>query len=137
MMGMHHGLGSGYHRDFQFDKEVLFRTVDGTMDALRMILLALDHPELVPERCLQVLREGDAVATDLTEALVESGGAFRDDHGQVGALVASQRAAGKRLADLPAHELAAHDLPESLLERLDPEQAARRRTAKFDPPEED
>src|SRR5690606_2136013 len=105
LLATFHGLGSGYHRDLQQDKEIVFRAVDGTLDSLRMIALSLPHFEPVPERCLAVLAEGDAIATDLCEELVASGVAFRDAYKTVGALVARQRAAGRRLVDLGAEDL--------------------------------
>jgi argininosuccinate lyase len=126
-----HGLGSGYHRDLQQDKQVLFSLVDGTADCLRMIALGLSHLELEPRRCLEVLREGDAVATDLTEVLVAGGMAFREAYRAIGALVARQRGRGLRLADLVAADLTEAGLPESLLSHLDPGDSARRRAARY------
>src|SRR5690606_39173030 len=126
------GLGSGYHRDLQHDKEILFRTFDGTMGALRMIALALPHLRPKPEPLLAQLRHGDAVATDLTEHLVTLGTPFRTAYKQIGALVASQRSADKRLYQLEASDLDAAGLPHSILELLDPAASARRRAKKFD-----
>lgn len=125
------GLGAGYHRDLQQDKQVLFAAVDGVLDCLRMIEISLSNFELLPEPCLQALVRGDSVATDLCEGLVAGGMAFRDAYGKVGALVAAQRAAGKRLADLTADDLVAADMDPALLERLDPVAAAKRRAARF------
>ena len=62
LMTTFQGLGSGYHRDLQQDKEILFRAFDGTVNCLKMINLALGHMKPNPERCLQALKEGDAVA---------------------------------------------------------------------------
>lgn len=126
------GLGAGYHRDLQQDKQVLFAAVDGVLDCLRMIEISLANFELLAEPCLQALVRGDAVATDLCEGLVAGGMAFRDAYGKVGALVAAQRAAGKRLADLTADDLTAADMDPALLDRLDPVTAAKRRAARFE-----
>jgi argininosuccinate lyase len=92
-----------------------------------MVVIALTHVRPVPERCLRVLADGDAVATDLCEGLVASGWAFRAAYAAVGTLVVTQRQVGKRLVDLTASDLQAAGLPESLLNRLDPQQAAERR----------
>lgn len=127
LMATFHGLGSGYHRDLQQDKEVIFRAVDGTLDCLRMIALSLRNFEPVPERCLQALADGDAIATDLCEELVASGTAFRDAYRIVGQLVVRQRAAGRRLVDLGAEDLQAIGLSEEARARLDPQVSARRR----------
>src|SRR5690606_22420311 len=100
LMTLFQGLGAGYHRDLQHDKQVVFAAVDGTLDGLRMIALSLDHLEPVEDAALQALRDGDAIATDLCEALVEGGMPFREAYGKIGGLVAAQRDRGKRLADL-------------------------------------
>jgi argininosuccinate lyase len=123
-------LGSGYLRDLQQDKQVLFASVDGVCDCLRMITIALDHVELVPEACRTALERGDAIATDLCEALVARGMAFRDAYAAVGKLVVAQRARGKRLADLDAATLEAAGLPPELAAGLDVDQSARRRAPK-------
>jgi argininosuccinate lyase len=127
LLATFHGLGGGYHRDLQQDKEIIFRGVDGTLDSLRMIALSLQHFEPVPERCLAVLAEGDAIATDICEELVASGVPFRDAYRTVGRLVAEQRAAGKRLVDLGAEAFAAIGLSAEAASRLTPEASARRR----------
>ncbi|MCR9161085.1 MAG: argininosuccinate lyase [Nannocystaceae bacterium] len=125
------GLGAGYHRDLQQDKQVLFAAVDGVIDTLRMIEISLSNFEVLAEPSMRALIAGDAVATDLCEGLVAGGMAFRDAYGRVGALVAAQRDAGKRLADLTAADLEAAGLDPALTERLDPELAAKRRAARF------
>jgi argininosuccinate lyase len=127
LLATFHGLGGGYHRDLQQDKEIIFRGVDGTLDSLRMIALSLQHFEPVPERCLAVLAEGDAIATDICEELVASGVPFREAYRTVGRLVAEQRAAGKRLVDLGAEAFAAIGLSAEAASRLTPEASARRR----------
>ena len=131
LMSTFQGLGIGYHRDLQQDKQVLFASVDGTIDCLKMIALGLDHLELVPERCVTALERGDAIATDLTEHLVSLGTPFRVAYRQIGALVASQRAAGKRLYELTQAELDAAELPASLLDQLDVRASAIKRAARY------
>ncbi|MCA9708154.1 MAG: argininosuccinate lyase [Myxococcales bacterium] len=131
LMGTFQGLGSGYHRDLQQDKEIVFRAVDGTLDVLRMLALALGHFEPVEEACLAALARGDAIATDLCEALVAAGRPFREAYGEVGALVVRQREAGKRLVDLTTDDLVALGLPAELLATLNLRESARRRAARF------
>lgn len=125
-------LGSGYLRDLQQDKQIVFSSVDGVCDSLRMIEIALEHVELVPEACRTALERGDAIATDLCEALVAGGTAFRDAYAKVGQLVVTQRERGKRLVELTAEELEAAGLPPGLVEILDVEESARRRADRFD-----
>ena len=131
LMSTFQGLGTGYHRDLQQDKQVLFASVDGTVDCLEMIALGLDHVELVEQRCVEALERGDAIATDLTEHLVSLGTPFRVAYRQIGALVAKQRAQGKRLVELSAEDLAAAELPASLLEQLDVRASAIKRAKRY------
>jgi argininosuccinate lyase len=128
------GLGSGYHRDLQQDKVLLFASVDGTLACLKMIALALPHLDLVAGACERALEDGDAIATDLCEHLVAGGMAFRDAYQKVGALVAGQREKGLRLVDLTAHDLAQADLPPTLLACLDVAASARNRARRFASP---
>ncbi|MBK6917974.1 MAG: argininosuccinate lyase [Deltaproteobacteria bacterium] len=128
LLALFGGLGSGYHRDLQHDKTLLFSAVEGVCGCLDMTALGLRHITLVPAKCRAALVEGDAIATDLCEALVLEGVPFRDAYRSIGALVSELRAAGRRLASLDAAELAARGLPASLAERLDPEAVARRRS---------
>ena len=126
-----HGLGSGYHRDLQQDKQVLFAAVDGLEGCLEMITLGLEHLTPNAEACVAALADGDAIATDLAEALVAGGMAFRDAYQHVGRLVATQRERGERLVDLRAEELVAAGLPASLKDHLDPVESARRRARRY------
>lgn len=131
LMGTLHGLGGGYLRDLQQDKEILFRGVDGTREVLSMVALALRHITPNEEQCLVALTHGDAIATDLCEELVRRGTAFRDAYGAVGALVAQQRTVGKRLFDLTKDDLTALGLPPEVLTVLDLRASARRRATRF------
>ncbi len=131
LMGTFHGLGSGYHRDLQQDKEIVFRAVDGIVDSLRMMEIALQHFEPLEDACLLALAKGDAIATDLCEALVAAGVPFREAYGRVGSLVVRQREAGQRLVDLTADELAGLGLTAEHAAQLDLRHSARRRAARF------
>jgi argininosuccinate lyase len=125
------GLGTGYHRDLQQDKQIIFASVDGTIACLKMITLGLGHLDLVADRCIAALEQGDAIATDLTEHLVSLGVPFRVAYRQIGSLVAGQRSKGVRLVSLTAADLEAAALPLSLLEQLDVGESARRRAARY------
>ncbi len=128
LLTLMHGLGSGYHRDLQHDKTLLFPCVDGVVGSLEMVALGLHHFELVADACRDALVAGDAVATDLCEALVASGMPFRDAYRRIGALVNETRGEGRRLAQLDAADLVRHGLDPALVDRLDPVAAARRRS---------
>ncbi|MCA9655261.1 MAG: argininosuccinate lyase [Myxococcales bacterium] len=131
LLSTFHGLGSGYFRDLQQDKEIVFRAVDGTLDVLRMTALGLRHFEPVEDACLSALIKGDAIATDLCEALVAAGQPFREAYGVVGRLVVQQREAGRRLADLGSEELVALGLDDAAIAELELRRSARRRAARF------
>jgi argininosuccinate lyase len=131
LMATFQGLGTGYHRDLQQDKQVIFTTVDGTIACLKMITLGLEHLSLVEDRCVEALERGDAIATDLTEHLVSLGVPFRSAYRQIGALVAAQRGKGARLIDLRPADLEAARLLLSLLERLDVRASAKSRAARY------
>jgi argininosuccinate lyase len=126
-------LGSGYLRDLQQDKQIVFSSVDGVCDCLKMITIALDHFDLVPDACRAALERGDAIATDLCEALVADGMAFRDAYAVVGKLVVTQRERGKRLVDLDAAALEAAGLSGALAAKLDVGESARVRASRFRP----
>jgi len=131
LAALFHGLGTGYHRDLQYDKIVLFRAIDGTRDALAMITLSLGHVAPDADACRRALERGDAIATDLTELLVARGVPFREAYRRVGALVAAQRAKGARLVDLRADELTEAGFPAEAASLLDVAHAARRRAARW------
>jgi argininosuccinate lyase len=130
-MATFQGLGTGYHRDLQQDKQIIFASVDGTIACLKMVALGLGHLDLLGDRCVDSLERGDAIATDLTEHLVTLGVPFRTAYRQIGALVAAQRSNGKRLVDLTATELEPIGLPLSLLEQLDVRASASKRAARY------
>jgi argininosuccinate lyase len=131
LMATFQGLGTGYHRDLQQDKQIIFASVDGTIACLKMVALGLDHLDLLGDRCVEALERGDAIATDLTEHLVRLGVPFRSAYRQIGALVAAQRSKGMRLVDLTATDLEAVELPLSLLGQLDVRASASKRAARY------
>jgi argininosuccinate lyase len=97
------GLPLAYNRDLQEDKEPLFDAADTTRDAARLLAAALESTtfrEPAP-RALEF-----SSATDLAEALVLSGVAFRTAHERVGRLVAACEASGRGLAEATDAELA-------------------------------
>lgn len=114
LMQTFHGLTTGYHRDFQQDKQLLFGCVEGTVDALRMTALGVSELTLNAQKARELLERGDAIATDLTEALVARGVPFRTAYQRIGALVSAQRVRGQRLVDLPVEQLAEHGFFEGL-----------------------
>lgn len=107
LLAMLKGLPTGYQKDLQEDKEVLFHAVDTlaallpvtreTVAALDLDAMALDH----------AATDAAMLATDLADELVRRGVPFREAHGIVGRLVGRAEELAVSLADLPAAELAA------------------------------
>jgi argininosuccinate lyase len=111
------GLPSGYNRDLQEDKSLVFDTVDTLVEVLSVMA------ELLPGVRFRdhVARERlstDLLATDLADHLVRQGIPFRESHHLVGRLV---RAAGER--GKPIHELPGEVLRE-IHPSLEPETVA-------------
>ncbi len=128
LMSTFQGLGNGYHRDLQQDKLIVFRSVKGLLASFEMLCLGLQQLDLKEDACLDALYRGDAIATDLTEALVQAGHPFRKAYVSIGSLVAKQRSKGKVLMDLNLGDLQEAGLPESLLHCLDLKGSAQKRT---------
>ncbi|MGD8280746.1 MAG: argininosuccinate lyase [Gemmatimonadota bacterium] len=102
-------LPTGYNRDLQEDKEVLFDTVDTLLLTLPAVAGAVETLDFVPERMDEAMA-AELLATDLADYLVRRGVPFRTSHEVVGRLVrmAEQRGvslSGLRLDDFrEAHE---------------------------------
>jgi argininosuccinate lyase len=81
------GLPGGYNRDLQEDRLPLLATRPWLLGVLSILRLSVARLTFHPERCRQGLDEGFTQATDLAEALVKKGMAFRVAYQRVGALV--------------------------------------------------
>jgi argininosuccinate lyase len=94
------GLASGYNRDQQEDRAPLLEAGPLARGCTRAVAVALPHVHFDAERGARALAEGFTQATDLAEALVRRGVAFREAYGAVGRLVADAVAAGVPLSSL-------------------------------------
>ena len=109
------GLPTGYNRDLQEDKRLLFDTVDTLLLALPAMTGAVETAEFRPDRIHQVL-DTQLLATDLADYLVRRGVPFRQSHEAVGRLVKAAEDQGCSLEDLndetfaAAHELFRYDV---------------------------
>ena len=95
------GLPSGYQKDLQEDKALLFDAVDTLLLLLpptRETVAALTFDEA---RLEAALADDTLLATDLADELVRRGVPFREAHAAVGRLVRRAEAAGLPLAALP------------------------------------
>jgi len=129
------GLPLTYDRDLQEDKAPVFDAVDtltlvlpamaGTVASLRF-----DRAHLAAGAAL-----GSALATDVAEALVRQGVAFREAHERVGSVIQEAERRGADLADLDLAELvrALPELADAPADLLDPAAALARRPSAAGP----
>jgi argininosuccinate lyase len=101
-LAMIKGTPSGYNKDFQEDKRLLF----GAMDALEKLLPATRETvaglRFREEALAAALADEALLATDLADELVRRGVPFREAHAAVGRLLRSADEAGAPVSALPA-----------------------------------
>jgi argininosuccinate lyase len=93
------GLPTGYNRDLQEDKALLFDSVDTLALVLPALAGAVATARFRPERARAAL-DTQLLATDLADYLVRGGVPFRSSHEAVGALVRRSEERGCRLDEL-------------------------------------
>jgi argininosuccinate lyase len=123
------GLPTGYNKDLQDDKRVLFDAVDAAMLVLPAVAGALAELTFDTDRMRSAL-SSTMMATDLADWLVDNGVAFRDAHVAVGRLVRDAEERGVEMALLPADVMAAaHALftPSVVADALSAERSVARR----------
>ena len=104
-LAMLKGLPSGYNKDMQEDKTLLFDAID------TLLLLLPPTRETVAglvfnEQALQAaLSDESLLATDLADELVRRGVPFREAHSLVGRVLRAADAAGCSPSELPDHVL--------------------------------
>ena len=128
MLGLLKGIPSGYNKDLQEDKAILFSAVDATMLVIPAVAGTIRDLRFDTTRMRAAL-DPSMMATDLADHLVERGATFREAHGVVGSLA---RAAEERevpitaLSDETFH--AAHRaLDAASRASLDPDRSVARR----------
>jgi argininosuccinate lyase len=101
-LAMIKGTPSGYNKDFQEDKRLLF----GAIDALEKLLPATRETvaglRFREEALAAALADEALLATDLADELVRRGVPFREAHAAVGRLLRSADDAGTPVSALPA-----------------------------------
>jgi argininosuccinate lyase len=88
MLVLMKGLASGYNRDQQDDRAAILEAGPLALGCTQVVSLALPHVTFDAARGLHGLEQGFTQATDLAEALVRRGVAFREAYKAVGQLVA-------------------------------------------------
>jgi argininosuccinate lyase len=122
------GLPSGYNKDLQDDKRVLFDAVDTALLVLPAVAGALREIRFNPKRMRAAL-SSSMMATDLADYLVEKGATFREAHSAIGVLIRESERDGCDLDGLPlASFKAAHPLfGEDARDWLEPARSVGRR----------
>ena len=122
------GLPSGYNKDLQDDKRVLFDAVDTVLLVLPAVAGALQETRFNAKRMRAALSTS-MMATDLADYLVEKGASFREAHAAIGSLIRESEREGCELDALPVSSFGkAHPFfGEDVLEWLDPSRSVSRR----------
>ena len=94
------GLPTGYNRDLQEDKSILFDSVDTLFLILPALAGTLADVEFQPENIAAQL-DWQLLATDLADYLVKKGVPFRKAHDAVARLVLAAEREGKAVQELP------------------------------------
>lgn len=94
------GLPAGYNRDLQEDRAPVLETGALLRSVLGILQVALPRIHFDRERCKAALARDATQATDLAEALVKKGHAFRSAYQAVGALTRRSREQGVALAEV-------------------------------------
>jgi len=122
------GLPSGYNKDLQDDKRVLFDAVDTILLVLPAVAGALHEIRFNAKR-MRAAVSSSMMATDLADYLVEKGTSFRDAHNAIGTLIRESEREGCELDALPfASFKSAHPLfGDDVLDWLEPARSVARR----------
>ncbi|HJQ54712.1 MAG TPA: argininosuccinate lyase [Gemmatimonadaceae bacterium] len=122
------GLPSGYNKDLQDDKRVLFDAVDTMLLVLPAVAGALAEMRF-DRRRMRAAVSSTMMATDLADYLVEKGASFRDAHAAIGSLIRESEREGCELDALPLSSFkAAHSLfADDALDWLEPSRSIERR----------
>ena len=122
------GLPSGYNKDLQDDKRVLFDAVDTVLLVLPAVSGALQEIRFNQKRMRSAI-SGSMMATDLADYLVEKGATFREAHAAIGSLIRESEREGCELEALPVSAFkAAHRLfGDDVLDWLEPTLSVARR----------
>ena len=102
------GLPSGYNKDLQEDKEIVFDTERTVLDSIRATALVVDSMMVCPGRT-EPASTGMLLATDVADYLVNRGVPFRRAHEIVGGIVRDLVEKGKDFSSLSSEEWQGYD----------------------------
>jgi argininosuccinate lyase len=98
------GLPSGYNKDLQEDKALLFGAVDATLLVLPAVSGTMRDLSFQVERMAAAV-DPSMMATDLADYMVDRGATFREAHAAVGALARVSEEKGIPLSAIPSDVL--------------------------------
>jgi argininosuccinate lyase len=98
-------LPSGYSRDLQDTKRVLFQAVEVTIDSLKIMNSVIRTLSVKRKNMLVAAESSYAISLDIAEELVRHKMAFREAHKVVGQLVKTASRSGKELRRLTDAEI--------------------------------
>jgi len=101
-LAMLKGTPSGYNKDFQEDKRLLFAAIDAMERLLPTTRETIAGLRFDTDRLADVLSDEALLATDLADELVRRGVPFRESHAAVGRLLRAADARGVQVSRLPA-----------------------------------
>jgi argininosuccinate lyase len=107
LLTMLKGLPLAYNKDLQEDKEGSFDAIDTLSASLAAATGMLATLRVNSSAMLAGAQGGFMAATDLADALVEKGLAFREAHGIIGKLVLACEKSGRQLQELTLEDLQA------------------------------
>ncbi len=105
LMGAVKSLPSGYSRDLQDTKHILWQSISITKDSLKLMRSIVDSLKVNKKTMLESAQNSYAISLDIAEALVKKGVAFRKAHKIVGSLVKTASDSKKSLAALSEEEI--------------------------------
>jgi argininosuccinate lyase len=100
-LAMLKGTPSGYNKDFQEDKRLLFSAVDGLELLLPVTRETIAGMRFRPQALSRALADEALLATDLADELVRRGVPFREAHSAVGRLLRAAEEQGVAVSALP------------------------------------
>lgn len=98
-------LPTGYSRDLQDSKQILFQAIAITSDSVNIMCSVMDTLQVNRTSMLRSAENSYAISLDVAEDLVRAGLPFREAHRMVGALVRLASSKGKSLQSLTEGEI--------------------------------
>ena len=100
-LAMLKGLPSGYNKDLQEDKALLFSAIDTMMLVLPPTRETIAQLRFNNDELALIVEREDVLATDIADELVRRGVPFREAHGAVGRLLKVADDKGMAVSELP------------------------------------